>query len=427
MKVHFSAAKLAGYACGAALLIASTGLAVAQQADDGPPSKNLVTEGQQSVAAALAYWTEERMRNAVPALPEMQEFKLGQSTGSLLKSASTADGKPTLVPGWDPSSGLAQPEAGALIVSEEAQASGGVTTQAYGSPPLNPVDFGGYGKFQRFTMFGNYLVYPRSVLGKLFFSKAAGGNFVCSATVVNRSTIITAGHCVSAGGASTFHKNFVFCPSYYKGSGSGAAHPSRGCWSGVYVATSSNWYASGSIDRDYGCLSLATTGTVNATKIGNITGWAGMAYNYGSDEQVLATGYPAGAPFPGYHLITTMAAEWYTVNQFAGDTYLSKYIGNDMTGGSSGGGWLLNWEHKAARYGAAAGDSSNITDPFQHTSTPYVHGVNSHKRCRVSCGAATSASGTFIDEMGSPMFELNGGDANDVESVYNKCVANKGT
>ena len=257
-----------------------------------------------------------------------------------------------------------------------------------------------------------------------FFTQPGVGNFVCSATVVNRSTIITAGHCVGPQGGQDYYTNFQFCPSYY-GAGGGAPHPTRGCWNWSNAQHGSGWYTDGSIDRDYACIVLQTTGTVVPGKIGDTTGWGGMAYNRGADEQVLSTGYPAGAPFPGFHIITTMAAEWYTVNQFSGDTYLSKYIGNDMTGGSSGGGWLLDWEHASARYSAPAADTSNVTDPYQTGGGgPYVHGVNSHSRCLSGCGTPTATSGTFFNEMGSPMFEMNSGDNNDVQSVYDVCAAN---
>jgi hypothetical protein len=60
-------------------------------------------------------------------------------------------------------------------------------------------------------MQGHYLAFPRDLHGKLFFSLGAS-NFVCSATVVFRSTIATAGHCVS-NGAGLFATNVLFCLS----------------------------------------------------------------------------------------------------------------------------------------------------------------------------------------------------------------------
>ncbi len=414
----------------------------AQAVNEQPPSISLQSNSGQSsaqaLAATMAYWTPERMRNATPAVATPSTSTVSQvpAAGQIVARTQPA-GKVVTIPGWNPNSGLAQPNANSRITLGLSKQSGGVASpNAYGGPPpVNPTDFANMGKFQRWTLFGNYLKYPRSVLGKLFFTKSAsagGGNFVCSGTAVNRNLIITAGHCVSEGGSSVFHNTFLFCPSYYRGGpgGTGAPHPSRGCWATTFASTSSQWFDNEDYDRDYGCLVSAPTGSVIAGRMGDITGWAGITYNRGADEQVLSTGYPAAYTFPGYHIITTMAAEWYTRNVDTSHAALSKYIGNDMTGGSSGGGWLLNWEHASSRYDSR--DSTNITDPFQNSgSTPVVHGINSHNYCFGSCCFTNScpapkASMGDIAEMGSPMFEDNASDDSDVESVYETCRTNGG-
>ena len=383
----------------------------------------------QTSSQIQVYWTPERMVNAKPIDISVPSTGAETTGGRISGSSTDPDAVPVLVPGWNPNSGLPQPAPDTMIFLDKESANGWSNMPSYGfnQAPSNPIDYANYGKYQRYTMMRNYLVYPSSVLGKLFFSDSSGGNFVCSATVVNRNTIITAGHCVADGGASTFYNNFLFCPSYYRASGSGGPHPSRGCWSYATAATSTAWYADGSLDRDYACLVMSTTGTLVADNIGDVTGWAGMAYNFGADELVSATGYPAASPFRGYHIITTFAPEWYTSNRATADTAVSKYIGNDMTGGSSGGGWLLDWEHRVFRYDAV--DTTNTTDPHQNAGGgPYVHGINSHKRCMTACTTPpTATQGVFTNEMGSPMFEMNSGDEGDVESVYQWCVTNGGS
>ncbi len=295
-----------------------------------------------------------------------------------------------------------------------------------GTPPANPVDYPGYGKFARWTWYGNYLTFPTSTIGKLFFTIPGVGDAVCSATVAHRSTIITAGHCVRSlvRGTPTWHTNRGFCPSYYRGAGSGAPHPSRGCWSGGSATTTTAWGTHENVDRDYACIVTATTGTVHANKMGNVTGWLGRAWNWGADQLTLAWGYPAASPFAGYHIITVAANEWYSSNRSTdGEPSVdlhSKYIGSDMTGGSSGGPWWLGTRHNNAANNYADTDGVSYTG---WVGGPWINGVNSHKRCKTSCGTPpSSASGTYWQEMGSPRFTSNGSDNNDSEDVFAICL-----
>jgi hypothetical protein len=168
------------------------------------------------------------------------------------------------------------------------------------------------------------------------------------------------------------------------------------------------------------------TGTIVADNIGNVTGWIGVTANWPRNQQTISTGYPAAAPFPGYHIIFTAAVEWYSQGS-GGDAAVSKYIGNDMTGGSSGGSWWLNIRHTAAEY--ADVDGSSETDPLQTTGagSPYANGLNSHKRCMSSCFTPPNAGGgIYWAEMGSPDFTSSGGDPRDVLDIFATCAANGG-
>jgi hypothetical protein len=128
----------------------------------------------------------------------------------------------------------------------------------------------------------------RAIHGKLFFT-LSGGNYVCSGSVIGRSTVATAGHCISDG-AGTFATNFMFCPSWSQT----GEFPGRGCWSWAQASTSSNWHTGGDPDYDYACIVTATVSNQVANKIGNITGWAGRASFDGDDGNHL---YPQAAPF----------------------------------------------------------------------------------------------------------------------------------
>lgn len=416
----------------AALASVAPTLSASADADKGP-----VTSPAENLEAVLAYWSAERMAAATP-MPMPEAVDNDEMNPSAL-APQTPLGNPGFAPGWDPKSGLEPPDpltryeitpgdpAFDWYWREHDGRLKAASPEAFGSPPANPVDYPGYGKFARWTWYGNYLTWPTSTIGRLFFTKPGVGDFVCSATVIHRSTIATAGHCVSSviSGTPTWHTNRLFCPSYYKAGGSGGPHPSRGCWSGVVAATTNQWHSSGNVDRDYACVVLATSGTVHANKVGNVTGWVGRAWNWGGTDATLAWGYPAESPFAGYHIITVAANEWYSVNMdTAGEGSVdlsSKYIGSDMTGGSSGGPWWLGTRHPNAANNYADSDGVDYTG---WVGGPFINGVNSHKRCKTTCGTPpSSSSGTYWQEMGSPPFTSSGSDSGDSEDVFAYCLA----
>lgn len=384
----------------------------------------------QMAADTRAYWTAERMAAAKPANMPMVNSAMSKKAAGVL-TGRPADAFPTVVPGWSPESGKPQPTAKSVMTFRPGtpqynRIMATAQPQTFGSPPANPVDYANYGKFQRWNWYGNYLLFPTSVIGKMFFSQNGQG-FVCSGTVVNRNTFLTAGHCVSTG-TGTFSSNILFCPSYFRSTGSGAPHPNTGCWTGVFMNTTTDWHFSSNFDRDYACVVTAVNGTVHNNSMGNVTGWAGITTNWPRTQMVFSNGYPQGSPFPGYHIIFTAAVEWYSVDSGStADGNVSKYIGNDMTGGSSGGGWWLSISHATPgfEYPDVDGDGVN-TDPLPGLG-PYVNGLNSHKRCLGACTTPPSAGqGIFWDEMGSPDFTSSGSDPRDVLDVYNGCIANGG-
>lgn len=359
----------------------------------------------------LAYWTPERLATAEPMptptviiQPWEAQPMIEPDTDEL-----TDYGVPAVVNGHPPGGGEYVEKVQTFPEAQDLSAE----PQAFGSPPTNPLDYSKYGKFQRWTMHGKYITWPRSLHGKLFFS-LNGGNWVCSATAANRSTIITAGHCVSDG-TDTWATNLLFCPSYNQG----GANKVFGCWAAGSQVTTTNWHNSGDPDYDYACAVTANTGTVQNNKLGNVTGWAGRAWNWGVDEPEITFGYPAGAPFVGTTIQQTASVDWYEWD-FRSGGLKSKLIGSDLTGGSSGGGWFLSWRAPSAEI--VDTDGTGWTDPVSGNSGPHLNGVNSHKRCLVNCSSPpTSTAGVFWQEMSSPLFWSSTEAANDSEDVFAVC------
>ena len=374
----------------------------------------MVTEETMSAEEILAFWTPERMAEAVPM--EMPLVETGIAVDRTLEPLPEG-AVPGFTPGWRPGSGP-QPEAGEYYEVHPGHpmyetATGSFQPQTYGTAPSNP-ESGPYGPFQRWTWYGAYKTFPTSVVGKLFFIRN-GGSFVCSAAVISRSAIFTAGHCLHDG-VGVFSNSLMFCPSYNKRDG---INPSVGCWGVVQQTVPTVWASAGNIDWDYGCAVMNTTGSVVSNKIGNVTGWAGFAWNFASQQPIVAYGYPQASPFPGYHIIATSAPEWYEVDMVSGDQK-SKYIGNDMTPGSSGGPWFLSIRHPNGTFEYPDTDGSDATDPVQGGG-PYLNGINSHKRCINGCGTPpTPTAGVFWQEMGSPQFRATAAGA-EAKDLYDIC------
>lgn len=361
--------------------------------------------------AIMNYWTPERMAGAQP-MPSPGVLVDTTKPAAAKGAVTSPPGVPTLVAAHPPGQIPATPRIRQLTDDKYALGQAGATPMDFGSAPTEPLN-GPYGPFQRWTMEGNYLVWPRSVHGKLFFTHAAGGNYVCSATVIGRSTLGTAGHCVSNGSGS-FHSNFLFCPSHYQL----GPYPTRGCWAWSSATTSADWHFNGNPDADYACLVTTTTGTVVAGKIGNTTGTAGIAYNWTNAPEIIF-GYPAGFPFSGniIHMVATV--DWYGWDADELGGQVSKIVGNDLTGGSSGGGWFLGWRAPGAE--VADTDASWNTDPT--TAGPYLNGVNSHKRCKVTCNEPPALNnGVFWQEMSSPPFRWTGA-VDEAQDIFDVCLA----
>jgi V8-like Glu-specific endopeptidase len=383
------------------------------QSQNGPVLEKVVGEAQAAVEAQAAeeYWTPARMADAQP-MQRTATFKSFSSASSAVSEESDELAVPGYVRGCRPNASNCDP-APRTFSSQDASSSvsgaPGDWISMHGTKPTNPRT-GPYGPFQRWREASPITSYPKSTIGKLFFT-LNGQNFVCSASVIGRSTLITAGHC-NSDGTVTFATNRLFCPSF-----NGVADATRGCWSVVSSAVSFPWHNAGNPDYDYSCLVTATTGTKLANKIGNVTGTLGRAWNFGSSQAERTFGYPQAAPFNGGTLQTTASTEWYT-HDFVAGGQISKIIGSDLTGGSSGGPWILGWTGGLAE--TADTDASGETDPGSN----WVNGVNSHKRCLVNCNTPpTTTNGVFWQEMTSPPFRNTTADNNESEDVIALCLA----
>jgi V8-like Glu-specific endopeptidase len=286
-----------------AVVFAATGLAVAavQPSATAAPADvtvHVAADTPAEARAVAAKWTPEAMRDAVP----MERLLPAADAAELVDEVRKCD--PRVVPG----SG-AQPM---------AFPSGGAPWTGGGAVV--------------------------STAGRVFFTYQ-GRQASCSGNAVtsgNKSTVITAGHCVKMDGA--FHTNWAFVPAYDNG------NAPYGTWTARATMATPQWVASEDINYDIGA---AVVNQLNGQSLTDVVGAQGVAFNQPRGQAMYAFGWPAAAPYDGTRMIYCSGT---TFNAF-----ISNGIGMtcDMTGGSSGGPWFLRFN--------------------EATGTGLVNSVNSYK------------------------------------------------
>ncbi|NEE06342.1 peptidase [Streptomyces sp. SID7499] len=270
-----------GALAGVAALLA-TGVTAAPAS--AAPDPGVTTASAQE--RALAFWTPQRMREATP-------LDLLTVDRSDVTTTAPRKGKAAVVPPSAPTSAtgpLALPHGGG------PWSGGGAVTKT---------------------------------AGRVFFSyqgrtASCSGNAVTSA---NKSTVITAGHCVKLEGA--WHTNWVFVPGYHDG------QRPYGTWTAAKTLSTPQWTASEDINYDIGA---AVVAPLDGQKLTDVVGGQGLAFNTGYNKAMYSFGFPAAAPYYGEKFI-------YCSGTTTRDFLLSKDHGLtcNMTGGSSGGPWFTQF------------------------------------------------------------------------------------
>ena len=193
----------------------------------------------------------------------------------------------------------------------------------------------------------------RVTVGKVFFQMGSS-LYVCSGNavddvddrVVTANLVVTAGHCVNDGG-SAFATNFLFIPRYDPAAPRTSGQPD-GTFTATRLTTTSQWEAQGADKYNYDVgmarvsfnehgesLSAAIGDTSDIGYVGgDPTSTAGVDYTVDTHS----FGYPAGRPYDGTALISCWGGT--TGDAVGGST--DYRLPCNMTGGSSGGPWLLD-------------------------------------------------------------------------------------
>ena len=186
--------------------------------------------------------------------------------------------------------------------------------------------------------------------GKVLFTMD-GGNWVCSASVVNdgrtsHAVILTAAHCAYDEVNHVHATNWIYVPSFDTAPTFTCAQTTYGCWTSVGLVVDSGYATAGGFntqatvhDFAFSIVGAGTNGTqadgvqVNGTNLGSYP----IAYpGISTGNPVHAFGYPAAGRYKGKDLTYCNGPTFNDPN----NGNLTWGIACNMTGGSSGGPWL---------------------------------------------------------------------------------------
>jgi hypothetical protein len=211
--------------------------------------------------------------------------------------------------------------------------------------------------------------YPYRTVGKLTFS--AG---YCSASLIRRSVIVTAAHCVqNFGTGPAIFSNFQFRPGHFGPAGATEVEMAPyGTWNWLALVRPNTWANGTDIgtgaarDNDLAVIALRKNG--QGQFVGDITGYLGYGWNNYSFVTSPKTGnlHTAAVSTLGYPFLMDGGA---IMQRTDGPSYTTAlggagqlWQGSNLTGGSSGGPWVVNFRTHAAALagGAVEGSASSI-------------------------------------------------------------------
>jgi hypothetical protein len=213
--------------------------------------------------------------------------------------------------------------------------------------------------------------YPFRAAGKLFF-KIGANTFVCSASLIKPGIVVTAAHCVANYGQRQFYSGWTYVPAYNNGSAP------YGTWT-ARSATLLTAYYNGTDNcippYNAQCpddVAVITENPQSGRYPGRATGWFGYGWNgYGfngsSQAMISQLGYPVA--LDGGLLMERVDSQGFVTRTIANNTI----IGSLMTGGSSGGPWLLNLGMAPSLSGVSFGSAAQHNTVVGVTSWGYTN------------------------------------------------------
>ncbi|GJL53511.1 MAG: hypothetical protein NPIRA02_06430 [Nitrospirales bacterium] len=204
--------------------------------------------------------------------------------------------------------------------------------------------------------------YPYRTVGKLFFSKP-DGDYVCSASIIGKRLVLTAGHCVYGNhdGTKQFWRNFLFVPAFYYGQ---APYQQ---WSWSYVVIPGSWAASPSVPNQSDFAIIEARDRVVGSSLTRIGAWLGhlgwRTYSL-SNNHVKQMGYPC-------NLDSCQEMHQVDSGDYVNNSQNTVAYGSDMRGGASGGPQVMNFGNPSVGQFLSLGRMNQVVGV-----NSYGHGTN---------------------------------------------------
>ena len=232
--------------------------------------------------------------------------------------------------------------------------------------------------------------------GKVLFTMNSG-DYICSGTLISdtasdRSIVLTAGHCSYDAADGGFARNWTFYPEFDTNATYTCSQSKWGCWVATALAVHNGFAQAGGFntqattyDWSFGVLKNGGFGNNLAeTALGGTMARSFTAPGVGS--QTFNFGYPAAGKYHGYDLV-------YCADQIFNDRLNSNLtfgVDCDMTGGSSGGPWLGNFNSST---GAGTVDSVNS---YGYSGQKKEYGPKFNSNTSATYNAALTAGGNSL-------------------------------
>jgi V8-like Glu-specific endopeptidase len=317
--------------------------APASHAQDNKQDSQMVVKTNTDLKALAAFWTPERFKAAKPLpLPQAKRNPTLQPEPARSDARAESSDPRAPVAGLHPSAKqLFAPD----TKNKDVRSPGAVGS--FGAP---------YTSSRVFPLFTGANAplsadrsYPYITVGALFFS-IGRDTYICSASVIQRRILVTAGHCVHSGDSSGFYSNWVFVPAFRDGTA-----PLQ-VWNWRAVAVTNTWATGGGEvpnAADYAMIELDDQTIGGSTRaLGEVTGWLGWQTLSLSRNHTSKLGYPCNLDNCNKMQIVTSQA-------FQNTAPNNVEYGSDAEGGSSGGPWVQNFQQLQPGGGSGANNGSN--------------------------------------------------------------------
>jgi hypothetical protein len=269
---------------------------------------------------------------------------------------------------------------------------GGKFVPTAGKPP-KPPGGGGGGAVTGASWTGDNPIVARS--GKVFFTMGTT-RYVCSGSVADDSRddlslVLTAGHCAYDEVARRFATNWMFIPAYDSAPTQTCPQTAYGCWTAQALVVHNGFATAGGFNsqamvHDFAFAVVGAGAVPNGAEqeLDVAVGSYPLATSVSAGNKLYAFGYPAAGKYKGKDLVYcagNIFADPYASNQTWGMTC-------NMTGGSSGGPWLLGFEGSDPALGSL--------NSYGRQGLPNMYGPKFNDDTLSVYNAAAEATGTDV-------------------------------